>query len=382
MIYQSQFIEMFGGGNWPQKCLGEVGTFQRGGGFQKSDYVEHGIPCIHYGQIHTTFGPFISSHISEISSDLEPKTKFASKGDLIIAITSEDAEGSCKSSAWLGDYPVAVGAHAAIFNHSMNPLYMAFFFNSALFNHAKMEYLHGTKVVEIKPDDISKILVPCPPMSLQEQFSVIAEQADKSKFVCFKSQFIEMFFGGKYPLKKLKGSIEVFRGVSYKPSDVKDALSEKESVILRSNNIDNGQINFEDLVYVNSERVSDTQVLVAGDIVMCGSNGSKKLVGKAAMIKQVPENRTSFGAFCLGIRCNKEIIHPKYLATYFQTSIYREVIEFLGSGSNILNIKPDHINNLEIPIPDMSAQLEFVAIAEHADKSKYSCQNNIKALTS
>lgn len=87
-MVKSQFIEMFGGGNWPQKTLGEVGSFIRGGGFQKSDFVEHGIPCIHYGQIHTKFGPFITKHITEISSDLESKTKFASMGDLIIAITS------------------------------------------------------------------------------------------------------------------------------------------------------------------------------------------------------------------------------------------------------------------------------------------------------
>ena len=181
-MVKSQFIEMFGGSNWLQKTLGEVGSFTRGGGFQKSDFVEQGIPCIHYGQIHTKFGPFITSHITEISSDLESKTKFASKGDLVIAITSEDTEGSCKSTAWLGDYSVAVGGHAAIYKHSMNPLYMSFFFKSTLFNHAKIEYVHGTKVFEIKPDDIAKILVPCPPMSLQNQFSAIAEQADKSEF--------------------------------------------------------------------------------------------------------------------------------------------------------------------------------------------------------
>ena len=186
-MVKSQFIEMFGDGNWEQRRLGEVGSFKRGGGFQKSDFVESGIPCIHYGQIHTKFGPFIYSHISEISSDLESKTKFASKGDLIIAITSEDAEGSCKSTAWLGDYPVAVGGHAAIYNHCMNPLYMSFFFKSTLFNHAKMEYIHGTKVFEIRPDDIAKIFVPCPPMSMQEQFSAIAERADKSGFELRKS---------------------------------------------------------------------------------------------------------------------------------------------------------------------------------------------------
>ena len=366
----SQFIEMFGNGNWEQKALGEVGTFKRGGGFQKSNYVECGIPCIHYGQIHTKFGPFIYSHVTEISSDLESKTKFATNGDLIIAITSEDTEGSCKSTAWLGDYPVAVGGHAAIFHHCMNPLYMSFFFKSALFNYAKKEYVHGTKVCEIKPDDIAKILVPYPPMSLQEEFSLIAQQADKSEFVGFKSQFIEMFYNGKYTVDKLREHIDVIRGVSYKPSDVYETHNENTSIVLRSNNIEGGQINFDDLVYVSTERVSELQLLRVGDIVMCGSNGSKKLVGKAAMLQETPTIRTSFGAFCLGIRCKPTLV-PEYLATYFQTSLYRDEIEQLGSGSNILNIKPDHIYDLEVPIPLYDEQMAFVSIVRQADKSEY-----------
>ena len=187
-----------------------------------------------------------------------------------------------------------------------------------------------------------------------------------------KSQFIEMFWGGKYTMKKLRGHIEVLRGVSYKPSDVHEDLSDNTSIVLRSNNIDGGQVNFDDLVYVDSERVSEHQVLNAGDIVMCGSNGSKKLVGKAALLNETPRENTSFGAFCLGIRCKSSII-PEYLATYFQTSLYRDKIEALGSGSNILNIKPDHIYDLEIPIPSLGEQETFVSIVKQADKSKFSC---------
>ena len=185
-----------------------------------------------------------------------------------------------------------------------------------------------------------------------------------------KSQFIEMFWGGKYTMKKLRGHIEVLRGVSYKPSDVHEDLSDNTSIVLRSNNIDGGQVNFDDLVYVDSERVSEHQVLNAGDIVMCGSNGSKKLVGKAALLNETPRENTSFGAFCLGIRCKSSII-PEYLATYFQTSLYRDKIEALGSGSNILNIKPDHIYDLEIPIPSLGEQETFVSIVKQADKSKF-----------
>ena len=171
-------------------------------------------------------------------------------------------------------------------------------------------------------------------------------------------------------MKKLRGHIEVLRGVSYKPSDVHEDHSDNTSIVLRSNNIDGGQVNFDDLVYVDSERVSEHQVLNAGDIVMCGSNGSKKLVGKAALLNETPRENTSFGAFCLGIRCKSSII-PEYLATYFQTSLYRDKIEALGSGSNILNIKPDHIYDLEIPIPSLGEQETIVSIVKQADKSKF-----------
>lgn len=179
-LLHAQFEKMFGE-RWEHKTLGEIGTFQRGGGFQKNDFVEGGIPCIHYGQIHTKFGPYISSHLTEISSDLESKVKYAAKGDLLIAITSEDEEGSCKSTAWLGNYNVAVGGHAAIFHHNMNPLFMSYYFKSSVFNAEKVKYLRGSKVIEIKPDDIAKIHVPIPPMELQKQFAETAEQVEQTK---------------------------------------------------------------------------------------------------------------------------------------------------------------------------------------------------------
>lgn len=227
----------------------------------------------------------------------------------------------------------------------------------------------GGVIKYIKLGDIINAQINLPSQDRQLEYVKIYEQADKSKFSCLKSQFIEMFWGGKYTMKKLRGHIEVLRGVSYKPSDVHEDLGDNTSIVLRSNNIDGGQVNFDDLVYVDSERVSEHQVLNAGDIVMCGSNGSKKLVGKAALLNETPRENTSFGAFCLGIRCKSSII-PEYLATYFQTSLYRDKIEALGSGSNILNIKPDHIYDLEIPIPSLGEQETFVSIVKQADKSK------------
>ena len=41
------------------KKLGEFATVSRGGNFQKKDYVEIGVPCIHYGQIYTQYTAYI-----------------------------------------------------------------------------------------------------------------------------------------------------------------------------------------------------------------------------------------------------------------------------------------------------------------------------------
>ena len=244
--------------------------------------------------------------------------------------------------------------------------YLSYF----LSNYNYKTIITGGAQPQITYTNLKKVMVPIPPYEEQLKFALIYKQADKSEFIGCKSQFIEMFYNGNYTVDKLRKHIDVIRGVSYKPSDVYETHNENTTIVLRSNNIEGGKINFDDLVYVSTERVSELQLLSAGDIVMCGSNGSKKLVGKAAMLQETPTIRTSFGAFCLGIRCKPTLV-PEYLATYFQTSLYRDEIEQLGSGSNILNIKPDHIYDLQLPIPLYGEQMAFVSIVNQADKSEY-----------
>ena len=189
-----------------------------------------------------------------------------------------------------------------------------------------------------------------------------------------QSRFIEEFYS-HYSKQMLGGHISVIRGVSYKPSDVRSSVDEGVAIIIRSNNISDGEINFDDLVYVVQDRVQNEQKLKAGDIVMCGSNGSISLVGKAGLLKNSIPN-TAFGAFCLGIKCKASIL-PEYLNTYFNTQIYRDEIESMGNGTNIINIRPDNITNLSIPIPPIEKQNAFVEVVKQADKSKFELRQAI-----
>ena len=145
---------------------------------------------------------------------------------------------------------------------------------------------------------------------------------------------------------KVKNLAKQIRGVSYKPEDLHDSLDDDSVILLRANNIDEGKINFDDVVYVDKSKVSDEQYLKVGDVLICASSGSKQLVGKAASVDF--ESPCTFGAFCKVVRPNKDVAN--YLGKYFQSGVYRRKISEVALGANINNIRNEHIDSLELPL--------------------------------
>ena len=158
------------------KPLGEVGEFIRGSGIKKSDFVEQGYPCIHYGQIHTHYGISATEAMSHISPKQFARLRKAQPGDLIIATTSEDDDAVGKATAWIGTTPVAVGGDSFIFRHSMEPKYVSYFFSSTAFSQQKQAHLTGAKVRRIAASALSKIIIPAPPIEVQHKITRTLDQ--------------------------------------------------------------------------------------------------------------------------------------------------------------------------------------------------------------
>jgi type I restriction enzyme S subunit len=185
-LAQSIFFDMFGDPvenekGWEMKTFGELGTIERGAGISKKDFVDEGLPCIHYGQLHTILGPTTKHHYSCIPESLLPKYKIAHTGDLIMAITSEDVEGSCKSTAWLGNYDIVVGSDAAILHHEQNGTFLSYYTMTKAFFNEKSKYSKGFKVTHISTKEIESIPLPIPPLSLQQEFAKRIELIEQQK---------------------------------------------------------------------------------------------------------------------------------------------------------------------------------------------------------
>ena len=157
--------------------------------------------------------------------------------------------------------------------------------------------------------------------------------------------------------KKVSELAKQIRGVSYNPEDLHENLDENSVTLLRANNIFEGRINFDDVVYVDKSKVTMEQYLCKGDILVCASSGSKQLVGKAASFNF--ETECTFGAFCKVVRPNQDVAN--YLSVYFQSNAYRRKISEVAIGANINNIRNEHIDALELPIGSNAENEKVVA---------------------
>ena len=178
--YRDQLLDLEGKEGVEMKTLGEVGEFIRGSGIQKSDFTEEGFGCIHYGQIHTKYGLSATKTISKIDKALYNKCKKAKKGDIVLATTSEDAEGVAKPVAWLGDEDIAISGDAYIYHHNQNGKFMAHQFSSHRFMLFKVMFATGAKVVRISGENMKKYEFPLPSLSEQSRIVSILDSFEAS----------------------------------------------------------------------------------------------------------------------------------------------------------------------------------------------------------
>jgi type I restriction enzyme, S subunit len=170
---------------------------------------------------------------------------------------------------------------------------------------------------------------------------------------------------------------EQVRGVTYAKSDASDFPRSGYTPILRANNISDSGLIYDDLVFVRDARVSPKQRVLPNDVVVAASSGSISVVGKAAQAREGFDG--GFGAFCKVLRPSPEI-DPWYFGHYFRTPAYRNVVSNLAAGANINNLKNEHLNNLQIPLPPLAEQKRVAAILDAADALRAKRRESIEQL--
>ena len=119
-------------------------------------------------------------------------------------------------------------------------------------------------------------------------------------------------------------------GLTYSPRDV----AEYGTLVLRSSNVQNGKLAYQDNVFVNME-LPERVIVKEGDILICVRNGSRQLIGKCALIDKKAAG-SAFGAFMSVFRTKSST----FLFYQFQsTLIQNQINEIMGATINQITNK-------------------------------------------
>lgn len=149
---------------------------------------------------------------------------------------------------------------------------------------------------------------------------------------------------------------EALIGLTYKPTDVR----QHGTLVLRSSNIQNDALAFDDNVFVDTA-IQERIMVLSDDVLICVRNGSRDLIGKSALLDGRTKGMT-FGAFMAVYRSR-----IGKLASYlFQSAILkRQINEHLGATINQITNKS--INAFRIPVPPLPEQRAIATALSDVD---------------
>lgn len=226
-------------------------------------------------------------------------------------------------------------------------------------------------------DKLNSLKIPLPPtLSEQEKIANALSKIDQlindlgamiEKKKAIKQGTMQDLLTAKRRLKGFTGKWEearlcdlglIIRGVSFKPEQASVDYKNEYICLLRSNNIENARINYENIIYVDSACVNEHQFMRHDDILICAANGSRNLVGKAG--RKIDDRLNTFGAFMCVFRC-KDAKNAPFVSFLLQSSSYFKQLDEILSGSAINNLNAKQFENMVFLTPPTLAEQNAIA---------------------
>ena len=191
----------------------------------------------------------------------------------------------------------------------------------------------------------------------------------------YKKGLLDKFFSKidvkAYPTVYLSEVADFLQGLTYSPSDVRNS----GYLVLRSSNIQNGMLSFDDCVYVDKSIPESLQVKCA-DVIMCVRNGSKSLVGKTALISNdMP--MTTWGAFMMIVRSK---LNDTYIFHYLNSQMFFSQV-FKDTGTATINqITKGLLNECKLPLPPEDERRKISKLLSSFDAKIQNAERYLAAL--
>ncbi len=364
----SQFIEMFEDHNYTSVPLAELIDKSFPGEWGTEDENGNGTKVIRTTNITNSDKLDLSDVVTRNIVAAKLQKKQLCGGDILLERSGGTKDNPVGRVAYFDEDGVFVTnnfTQTLRCNNNIESRYL-FYFLYYFYNLNKMKIRsmgnQTTGIQNLNMDDYMQISVIVPPRDLQKQFISIVTQADKSKFVGFKSQFIEMFEGDKYPSVKLSDiASEWLKGQSFRKDDIVD---NGNSMCIHYGELFTkyGPIINQVLSRTNVEGKRTSKV---GDILFPASDVTPNGLARCSML---PYDNIILGGDIIVLRPKRDCN-----AAYLSYAINQQTAQLLirVNGAVVKHMSAKALMTVVIPMPPLEEQNRFVSLAQQADKSKY-----------
>ncbi|MCR5176822.1 MAG: restriction endonuclease subunit S [Anaerovibrio sp.] len=357
--------------SWEQRKLGDICDFEKGRGLSREDLISDGkYQCILYGQLFTDYGMFID----EVKSSTNIKNndvKLSETGDILIPRCSTAPEGIGRASV-ITKSNVILGFDINILKCKNKNKHDSEFVSLAINHHQKdlQTKVVGTMVRHLENKEIKDVYIELPQnaneqhkitkifKNLDNLITLHQRKCDSLKQVK-KYMLQKMFpkqgekvpeirfagFTGDWEQRKYSDIAITRRGLTYKPDNI---VSDGKRV-LRSSNINEDTFEIhEDDVFVDENAVNIPYVK-NGDILITSANGSSRLVGKHAIVRNITDNSMVHGGFMLLASSDE----PEFLNALMSSQWYTRFINVYVAGGNgaIGNLNKSDLDGQIVSVP-------------------------------
>lgn len=247
----------------------------------------------------------------------------------------------------------------------------------------------GGVIKYIKLGNLTEASIPLPPLDEQHKIAAVLDkvsnliakrrqQLDKLDELV-KSRFIEMF--GDVIRNSKAWQMRVFEDVAAsrlgKMLDAKQQTGKYSYPYLANFNVQWFRFNIENLNQMDFDEDDRAEFeLKDGDLLVC--EGGE--IGRCAVWHN--EIQPCFFQKALHrVRCNRQIIHPDYLAWWFKYNCdYDGFTAIAGSKATIAHLPGIKLKQLQVAVPPIELQEQFATFVEQTDKSKLAIQKSLEKL--
>ena len=416
-LIKARFVEMFGDiatGNYKYdtRKLGDVANVGSSHRVFTTEFVKKGIPFYRgteIGELANGNKPAEPFYISEehynrlvyndtkgIYLEKEARAKYISEetfeklkcteifpGDILVSRLPDPVGRACIIPEKEERMITAVDCTICRPNESIiSKEYLCYFMRSSAYYKRLLGSVTGTTRKRISRKNLGNVELEVPSkerqMDVVEQLDCLVKVIESRKQELqlldnlIKARFVEMFgnpvINEKRWRQKSLGEITTKIGSGATPKGGKGAYQEEGITLIRSMNVHNGLFEYRELAHISDEQAAklDNVAIEENDVLLNVTGAS---VARSCVVpnKILPARVNQH--VCI-IRC-KEYINPVFLNKLLIDDNYQDLLwSVAGAGATREAITKQQVERLQIIMPPVELQNEFMRFCNQVDKSK------------